>query len=378
MKVRNLLLLLLFISAQTLGQSYRVTFRVEAHNLADSERVYVAGNQSALGNWAPDEVALERIGESYREKSFSFSAGTELRFKFTKGSWDQEALYEEGVRPEDFVLLVQRDTVFFVRIEMWRDDTTGMAPINSVTGLVEYIRALKGEGIRPRDVTVWLPPDYAADTTLRCPVLYMHDGQNLFNPALASFGRDWQLDETSDSLIRNGITVPYIIVGIYNTPARYAEYRDNDTGQKYMNWLVKDLKPYIDSRYRTLPDRENTATGGSSLGGLISLMLLWEYNDVFSKAMCMSPAFSIREIDYTQKISSTSAEKRNMLLYIDNGGIDLESLLQPGIDKTMALLVQLGYEKEKDFYWRHFPEAEHNEPAWAKRAHIPLKLFFGK
>lgn len=351
---------------------------MEAHNLADSERVYVAGNQSALGNWAPDEVALERIGESYREKSFSFSAGTELRFKFTKGSWDQEALYEKGVRPEDFVLLVRRDTVFFVRIEMWRDDTTGMAPVDSVTGLVEYIRALKGEGIRPRDVAVWLPPDYASDTTLRYPVLYMHDGQNLFNPALASFGRDWQLDETSDSLIRNGITVPYIIVGIYNTPARYAEYRDNDTGQKYMRWLVKDLKPYIDSRYRTLPDRENTATGGSSLGGLISLMLLWEYNDVFSKAMCMSPAFAIREIDYTQKISQTSSEKRNMVLYIDNGGVDLESLLQPGIDKTMALLEQIGYVREKDYYWRHFPLAEHNEPAWAKRAYFPLKLFFAK
>lgn len=375
--LNRLLLLFLTLSLQIAAQSFSVTFRIEAHNLHDTDKVYITGNAPEIGNWNPSAVQLKRISKNYWERTFSFPAGTNLAFKFTKGSWAKEAIYKSGEVPADFALKVNKDTTFFRRIEMWRDGAGLTPPPDTVTGKVEFIRNVEGEGILPRDIVIWLPPDYEKNINERYPVLYMHDGQNLFNPALSSFGRDWQLDETSDSLIRNGITVPYIIVGLYNTACRYSEYSDNDTGRNYMRFIVEKLKPIIDGRYRTLPDRKNTATGGSSMGGLISFMLLWEHNDVFSKAMCMSPAFLYRNYNYINVVLSDSI-KKDMIAYIDNGGIALEQILQPGCDKMLVALESLGYKKDKDYYWYYFPDAEHNEPAWAKRAHIALKLFFGK
>ncbi len=377
-KLKKIFLAIFLLTIAIHAQTFTVTFRVEAHNLNDSEKVFIAGNQGELGDWSPGAIELNKISASYREITCTFPAGTELAFKFTKGSWEKEAVYKAGEIPSDFTLTVTKDTVFFTRIEMWRNGGGAYTPPDTVTGTVEFIRNVSGTGVRPRDIVIWLPPDYYKNPDERYPVLYMHDGQNLFNPALSSFGRDWQLDETSDSLIRNGITQPFIIVGIYNTQARYIEYSDNDTGQSYMRFITETLKPMIDMKYRTLPGRENTATGGSSMGGLISFMLLWEHNDVFSKAMCMSPAFSYRDFDYTAKVLAQKDKDRDMIAYIDNGGIALELVLQPGVDKMLSVLEARKYVKNKDFYCYIFPEAEHNEPAWAKRTHIALKLFFGR
>ena len=149
-----------------------------------------------------------------------------------------------------------------------------------------------------RDIIVYLPPGYNASPELRHPVLYLHDGQNLFDPATAFAGNDWRLRETAEDLLQRGAIEPFIIVGIYNTgPKRLAEYtpvRDRrgrgGCARAYGKLIVQDLKPFIDSEYRTLPEVGHTGLGGSSLGGLVTLYLGLQYPEVFSKLLVMSPS----------------------------------------------------------------------------------------
>ena len=205
----------------------------------------------------------------------------------------------------------------------------------------------------------------------------MHDGQNIFDPVTSSFGVDWSIDETADRLIKSHAIEPLIVVGIYNTPDRMQEYTPGDKGTAYMNFVVQKVKPLIDATYRTRPDRNHTIVGGSSAGGLISFMLVWEHPEVFSKAICMSPAFKFRDFDYVKVVRETK-EKRKAFFYIDNGGVGLEAQLQPGIDEMLAQLKANGYKEGEDFVFVRDPNAKHFEADWAKRFPNALKIVSGK
>jgi len=167
-------------------------------------------------------------------------------------------------------------------------------------------------------------------------------------------------------------------VGIYNTANRRTEYSENDTGYAYIDFLVNTLKPIIDKKYRTKPERKYTAIAGSSMGGLISFIAAWERPDIFSKAACLSPAFKIRDFDFVDNVLNYNGMKKDLFFYIDNGGVGLEDSLQVGIDEMLEALKLKGYEEYVDFVWIKDNNAEHNEAAWAKRVHLFLKLFFGK
>jgi predicted alpha/beta superfamily hydrolase len=206
----------------------------------------------------------------------------------------------------------------------------------------------------------------------------MHDGQNLFDPTTSFLGIDWRVDETIDSLIQNNEIQPIIVVGIYNTTDRRKEYSHTNSGKKYMDFIIHKLKPFIDQNYRTYPDRKNSAVGGSSMGGLMSFMLVWEYPNIFSKAICMSPAFKIDSIDYISIVCKTQEIRKNIKIYIDNGGLDLDERLQPGIDEMTEVLKKKGFVPGKDFLWYKDKNAPHNETAWAARFWRPLKYFFKK
>ena len=145
-----------------------------------------------------------------------------------------------------------------------------------------------------------------------------------------------------------------------------------------MDFIVNNLKPFIDRKYRTLPDKENTAVCGASLGGLISLMLVWNYPQVFSKAACLSSAFKIDQLDYVDTVANYTSKKKDIKLYIDNGGIGLETGLQPGTDEMIVALQNKGYELGKDIIWYVDKNASHSEIAWAERIWRPLLFFFGK
>jgi predicted alpha/beta superfamily hydrolase len=282
-----------------------------------------------------------------------------------------------------FILMIG---VFFVTfsgkfstipLNQQRNDEPGFQ--GQITGTVNYHPAVKANGLQERNLIVWLPPDYDQDPKKRYPVLYMHDGQNIFDPSTSFIGIDWQIDEAADSLIRAGEIPPVIIVGIFNTSDRTMEYTPGAKGQAYMDFVVNTVKPFIDSNYQTLTDRENTFVGGSSAGGIISFMLTWEYPEIFSKAICMSPAFRNPDgfnyqFNYVTTVQETQNPPENVFFYMDNGGIELDAMLQPGIDEMLLALDSKGYRLDRDFVFVKDDDATHNETAWAERFPNALKL----
>lgn len=368
--LKGILSLLVIVAAYSslLSQSKQVMveFRVYSPDTPDTTSVFIAGSLPELGSWNPSKVSMVSQGNHSWSLKIPVKKFTSVEYKFTLGSWDREAANANGQPLQNFVANVVNDTLIDHDILFWKTGATVKKILGKITGKVTYHRQLSGENIIPRDIIVWVPPDYEVNKKKRYPVVYMHDGQNIFDPVTSSFGVDWQIDESSDSLIKNKIVKPYIVVGIYNTSNRMKEYTPGEDGQAYMKFVVNNVKPLIDATYRTLPDAKNTVVGGSSAGGLISFMLAWEYPTVFSKAICMSPAFKVMHIDYVKSVKE-SKERKNVFFYIDNGGVGLESQLQPGIDDMITALNQRGYQESKDYFYEIIPLAKHSEPDWAKR-----------
>ena len=370
------LFLIICISAVFAQSNHKVKFIVTSENVPEQSTIYITGNHPLIGNWDPGKVSLTKKENNIWEREFSLPKGFHLEYKLTLGSWEHEALNKDGLLPINSILVVLNDTIIIIDVNLWRDQFNRVVD-GQITGTVKYHYKLEGKGIRERDVAVWLPPGYDEHPDKRYPVLYMHDGQNMFDPNTSAFGVDWQIDEAADSLIRKGYIKPLIIVGIYNTPDRYYEYVPNTSGYAYMSFIVNNLKPYIDSTYRTLPGREYTAVGGSSMGGLISLVLLWVHSDVFSQAACVSPAFKIREIDFVTPVKNYTGKKKPIRIYIDNGSVGLEDSLQAGIDEVLSALTDKGYVEGDDLYYYKAPGAKHFESDWAERIWRPLIFMFG-
>lgn len=359
------------------AQQREVKFILNASNMGTDSLVFISGNHPLLGNWDPAKVPLNKVDTNMFSLSLFFDDGENLEYKFTLGNWGKEAVFEAGIIPPNLNLKVKSDTTLQINVPYWSHQFESKLQ-GQVTGIVERISGLGGDKLPARDLLVWLPPNYYEDTTAYFPVLYMHDGQNLFDPSSSTFGIDWQIDETADSLIRQGIIEPIIIVGIEHTPLRMSEYTYNDTGRLYIDYVANTVKPLIDRKFRTLPGREHTATGGSSAGGLISFILVWEYDHIFSKAVCLSPAFKINQIDFVKEVQNYDGEKKQVSVYIDNGGVGIDNRLQPGINEMLDVLDSKGYIEGEDYFWFFDEDAEHSERAWAKRIWRPLKIFFGK
>ncbi len=354
-----------------------VKFIVISHLPKQNSKVYVTGDNQTLGNWNPSLISLNKINDSTWTTNLSFNSGTPILFKFTLGGWQNEALDANGNVPDNHRLTVKSDTTLQFIINKWKDGSAQPQFHGQITGDVRYFHNLKGDNIKPRDVIVWLPPSYNSDSTKKYPVLYMQDGQNIFDPKTSSYGVDWQLDEAADSLIKAHSIKEIIIVGIYNTTDRMTEYLDTPLGHSYMKFVVNKLKPFIDKNFRTLPDRNNTAVGGSSAGGTISFLLAWDYPAVFSQAACLSPAFHIQSINLVKKVLNYFGPKKDIKFYFDNGTIDLDSQLLPGTQEMISALISKGYRPGKDFEFFLAKGATHNEAAWAKRNWRYLEFMFG-
>lgn len=237
---------------------------------------------------------------------------------------------------------------------------------------------------RDRDVTVYLPPGYDEDSGRRYPTLYLHDGQNLFDGATAFiYGQHWRVGETADALICARLVEPIIIVGINNTGERrideYTPTKDGRTrlgGQAdlYGRFLVEELKPFIDSRYRTLADAQNTGLGGSSLGGLVSLHLGIKYPHVFGKLAVLSPS-----IWWDRKVILSNVRKLeskpDVRVWIDVGTAEGDYALKDAAALRDALVAR-GWTLEGDLKYFEAEGAQHNELAWAERVGPVLMFLF--
>ena len=380
LKKHTLLVILSFIFlgfiSQTTEQEKEITFSVIPKSLPDAAVIYITGNHKKLGMWNPGAVPLERQHDACWSKTFWFKNDANLEYKITRGSWQTEAVNLEGAVLPNSRLSVKNDTTIIIKIENWKDISHKIE--GQITGVVKYHRNIKGEGIKQRDIIVWLPTSYETSLKKQYPVLYMHDGQNIFDPITSYINVDWQIDETADSLISNGKMEEIIIVGIYNTVDREEEYSNSPQGQLYMRFLVNIVKPFIDETYRTLPGVNSTATMGSSMGGLISFLLVWNYPKVFSQAGCLSPAFIYNKNNSVKLVEQYRGSTKPIRIYIDNGGVGLEDILQPGCERMLRALQRKGFKIGENLEWFYDEHAEHSERAWAKRVWRPLIFMYSK
>jgi len=310
------------------SQSKKIVVRVVVPPTTPKEAsVFITGNSPTLGEWDPGNVRLQKVNDSVWSFSGTATVGDFLEFKITRGTWPTEAIYVDGTIPQNTTVRVLSDTILVLKPVTWNDFSAArkkQMSAGGITGTVKHHRGLSGDGLKyERDAIVWLPPSYEKDTRRRYPVLYMHDGQNVFDPSTSFLGSDWRADEVADSLIRAGAIEEIIIVAINNSPDRISEYSDTPAGRSYAKFVVERLKPLIDSTYRTKPSPENTAVMGSSLGGLVSLCFVWWYPEVFSKAGCLSTSVipGSRE-DILKEIHAYKGSRKNVRLYFDVGGME--------------------------------------------------------
>lgn len=330
-------------------------------SLDNETKVFITGNLPTLGNWNPSKVPMKPMGDHRWSFEIRCKPDYPIEYKYTLGSWKKEGANADGRPLQNFVVQSKIDKVVKDQIAFW---TKGDAqPVQGqITGTVKYHRQIKGSGVLPRDIIVWLPPDYEKKAD-RYPVLYMHDGQNIVDPKTSSFGVDWQVDEICTKLIKSKKINPLIVVGIYNTPARVKEYLPGKTGRAYEQFVVGVVKPLIDKNYRTKKDRNNSAVAGSSAGGICAFRMAWDYPDIFSKAICMSPSFKYtrpdgtKSVDYGQSFGNSQRPVPTPYFYLDNGGIGLEKLLQPGIDEMLFAMKDKGMVAGEDYMWKLFPDS---------------------
>ena len=367
------------LSSNILGEEVVVTFRLESPELPENSTVYITGSIADLGNWNPAIVKMKYEGDHVWTYSITCQSGQLIEYKYTLGSWQHEGANERGQPFQNFFITTDKDTVVNNDILKWtKMDTRGQ-----ITGTVKYHRKMKGDGIIPRDVIVWLPPDYD-HSKKKYPVLYMNDGQNIIDPKTSAFGVDWGVDETCTRLIEEKVIPPLIVVGIYNTEERAQEYVPGTKGSAYMEFIVEVLKPFIDKSYRTNPSRDNTFIGGSSAGGLCAFMLAWEYPKIFSKALCMSPALKYEnvpgtiDVDYVQTVRESSQPVEPSFFYLDAGNDNIEKLIKPGIYEMLNVLQEKGFKPEHDYVFIYDENASHFEADWAKRFPNAIQLFFNK
>ena len=273
--------------------------------------------------------------------------------------------------------------------------------------LVEH-PAMASAHVQPRDVTVWLPPGYDASDA-RWPVLYMHDGQNLFDASRAPYGAEWGVDEHVARLGGGGQIRAPLVVGVGNTPLRLREYipanliralpddmradvqaiyGGEPLSDGYLRFLVEELKPFIDGAYRTLPGRDDTVIMGSSMGGLISMYALMRHPEVFGAAGCVSTHWPIR-IEQLSDPAALAAWRDRLTgawtgvvrsdlpppgahrLYFDRGDESLDAFYAEFQSRIDATIRAAGWTPDR-FRSLVFPGAEHNEKSWNARLDAPL------
>ncbi len=280
------------------------------------------------------------------------------------------------------------------------------------SGIVERFENFASIYVNPRNIDVWLPANY--DKQKKYAVLYMHDGQGLFDASITWNHQSWDIDDAITSLVAAHKIKDVIVVGIWNgQTTRHAEYfpqkafeqisiseMDTVTAQlqrasrtkesfkpisdNYLKFLVTELKPFIDKNYSTQVNKENTFIAGSSMGGLISMYAICEYPTIFGGAACMSThwpgSFEMQNnpipdafVNYMRKNLPNPKQHK---IYFDYGDQTLDALYPPLQQKVDVVMKAKGY-SEKNWMTKFFPGDNHSELSWSKRVPIPLEFLLG-
>ena len=269
--------------------------------------VYVTGNLEELGPWSPGLYVMQADGNK-RTVTLQAKHGTEFEYKFTLGSWNREAVDESQQVLSNFRLKVRRDTIVQHEIHAFKPDPMVFIEDregSGVQGTLVYWTDVGSAFLGPtRHVSIWLPPGYDPEREDGYPVLYMHDGQNLFDPRFGggNQGDIWDVDDAVVRLVEKNEMPPIIVVGVWNSEERMAEYSPWHDAPNYARFLIEELMPRVNETFNTATGPDNTAAMGSSMGGLLSYYLVTEHSDVFGSCGCISSAFIVPSVQTTNSL----------------------------------------------------------------------------
>ncbi|MBS1533264.1 MAG: alpha/beta hydrolase [Bacteroidetes bacterium] len=337
------------------------TTKIPASKDADIH-LFLAGD---FNGWNPADNASEMLPDNAGGYSVtkSLPAGS-YNFKITRGSWEKVESTATGGMTGNRSAGITQDTTITMTVAGWQDNFPKPEKKHTASANVHIMAEqfdIPQLG-RQRRVWIYLPPDYATSGK-KYPVIYMHDGQNLFDDYTSGYG-EWGVDEIMDKMPAKD---QCIIVGVdHGGQYRISEYDPYDTkygkgqGDAYVDFLVKNLKPYIDLHYRTKKDPQHTTVAGSSMGGLISLYALLKYPDVFGNAGVFSPAFWLSPdlFRYAEK----ARLKKYSRMYFVCGGAEGDTMV-PDMEKMAGIIRAKGVSAQNS------PElvvkgAKHNEKQW--------------
>ncbi len=343
------------------------TVRLMVNNVATKKQddIYVTGS---FNKWNPkdEQYKLKPFGTTRRGIILKDVAAGKYELKFTRGGWDKSQTTAKGEDMQNFTIDVSGDVSHDFNIDGWKDDYPEKQKPNTASAQVRIMdNAFQIPQLnRTRRIWVYLPKGYETSKKTY-PVLYMHDGQNLFTEHTAAFG-EWGVDEALDSLITR-TRKEVIIVGIDNGgDKRNTEYNPYDhkqfgkgEGNEYVSFLANTLKPFIDKKYRTQKEPASTYVAGSSMGGLISLYAVAKYPNVFGGAGIFSPAFWTATPIFDE-VKNADWSKSQVKLFFYAGGKESEQMV-PDMDKIINIIEQKGHYSLRRVM---APLGKHNEPTW--------------
>jgi predicted alpha/beta superfamily hydrolase len=313
----------------------------------------------------------------------TLTAGSLLEFKVTRGSWERVETRADGAPLPNRRHRVRGDATLTLRVARWAD-APGASPVpHTVTGRLDSLRLHSPQLDTTRDVLVWLPPGYE-QATERYPVLYMHDGRNLFDIATSFVGQEWRVDESATAEARRGRALIVVGIAAAGGAERLSEYSPfplarleaTGKGEAYGEFLVRTLKPHIDAHYRTRPERAATGIGGSSMGGHISLYLVLRHPETFGFAALFSPSLWFAEQRLSAWLHAQPRQPAPARIYLDTGtregDNERDNVTMVAQTRALAEVLRarghaLRYDEVRD--------ARHNEDAWARRVPAALGFF---
>lgn len=372
---RFLIIVFLLVSTEFIFGQARVHFEIKsfpAYQSSNSE-IFLAGS---FNGWNPQDKNFLLVKDANGNFSLnvSLSKGA-YQFKITRGGWDKVECTSTGADVGNRMLDINSDTSISISIEGWKDHFPSVAISRKSTA---------DKNVHILDSTFWIPqlhrkrriwiylPDGYASTKTRYPVLYMHDGQNVFDDA-TSYAGEWGVDECLDTMKKKCIVVA-IDNGLDKRLNEYCPYDFSLTdiaasnisgkgeGKQYVDFLVKTLKPFIDKKFRTLRDRNNTFIAGSSMGGLISMYAVLKYPNVFGAAGVFSPAFWVGSKIFDDILKMGS--KVHSRIYFYAGGKENETMV-PEMLKAKKEMMEVS-KPATNFVSTIDENASHNEAAWRK------------
>ena len=357
----------------------------------ETATVFLAGSLPLVGTWKPDGLKLTRQPDGTYTADLNIPVGQTLEFKFTRGNWSTVEKNTDGSDRPNRQLTVKADTKQLeATVDRWTDAAPNQPPPNTVAGSLK-LHTLESKHLKqPRTIRVWLPPDYDTKTDATYAVLYMHDGQNCFDRATAAFGNEWEIDETLTKLISEKRIPPIIVVAIDNGGANrineltYDSDRLRGGGQcaTYADFLLREVKPFIDKTYRTKSGAAYTFIGGSSLGGLAALDIPRRHPDTFAGVIAMSPTLGWADEALLKQIEASPGGLARARVWIDIGTREAgPPTSKPGAAAQNQRYVSLVQNLDQSLARHHVAHrlalddehSAHNEQAWSRRFPIAIE-----